>query len=645
MTRQVKRQKAEGRTEGGLAIATACVLGFWLLPSDFPAFAQQPRDTGVAVTGTGVITGVVLSDDTTAPVRRALVTISGTGMPSSRTAITDDNGRFTIGQLPAGRFAIAVKKAAYLPGAYGAARPGRPGTALSLAAGQRAEITLKVARAAVLAGVIRDQQGDPVAGVQVAALKIPASGAIGNLFSSSDIATTDDRGAYRLFGLLPGEFVVAAVPRVTGAGAIGNRSTAEMDATLAALQRRSGRGGPAPPANTAPPVLPPPGQSFSYAPTYYPGSVTFSGATRLRLVPGDERTGIDFVVAPVVTASLEGAVTGAGDALAGVQLAIQPDGPRVPASFSSYPVLTQRPGETSQFRYTNLAPGRYKIMARLSPRDRTATPRPAGIAGAGFASGGGQPSASPDTLYAVAEVDVSGTDVNGVVLSLQPGATLSGKVVFNATSAKPPEDLSRIRLTVSPPGGTYMSSTGGTVVGNTFNAVTPAAIRADGTFTAAGIAPGSYQVRVTLPADVGQTWSLQSAMLRGQDLLDVPLDIVQGGELAEAVLTFSDRRSELTGTLQTSTGSPAPEYFVVVFSADRVFWTPQSRRLKTARPGTDGQFTVTDLPAGDYLIAALTDVDPDEWQNPSFLEQLVPGAIKVSIAPGGRVTQDIRVVK
>ena len=190
-----------------------------------------------------------------------------------------------------------------------------------------------------------------------------------------------------------------------------------------------------------------------------------------------------------------------------------------------------------------------------------------------------------------------------------------------------------------------MSSSGGTVVGNTFNSVTPAQLRADGTFTATGIAPGTYLLRATLPADVSQIWSLQSAVARGQDLLDFPLEIVPGGDLSDVVLTLSDRRSELAGMLQTSAGLPAPEYFVVVFSADRDYWTAQSRRLRSTRPGTDGRFAFADLPPGEYLIAALTDVEPDEWQSPAFLEQLVPGSIRVTIADGQRVTQDIRVVR
>jgi hypothetical protein len=140
-------------------------------------------------------------------------------------------------------------------------------------------------------------------------------------------------------------------------------------------------------------------------------------------------------------------------------------------------------------------------------------------------------------------------------------------------------------------------------------------------------------------------WILQSAVVNGQDVLDVPVEISPGTTISDAVLTFSDSHSELTGTLQTSAGTPAPDYFIVAFSQTRTYWTPQSRRLKSVRPGTDGRFTIRDLPAGDYFIAALTDVDPDEWQTPAFLDQLVPVAIKISIMSGGRVIQDIRVVR
>ena len=53
-----------------------------------------------------------------------------------RTAVTDDDGRFSFVALPAGRYMLYATKQGYVTTAYGAKRPNRPGTALVLADGQ-----------------------------------------------------------------------------------------------------------------------------------------------------------------------------------------------------------------------------------------------------------------------------------------------------------------------------------------------------------------------------------------------------------------------------------------------------------------------------------------------------------------------------
>jgi hypothetical protein len=51
-----------------------------------------------------------------------------------------------------------------------------------------------------------------------------------------------------------------------------------------------------------------------------------------------------------------------------------------------------------------------------------------------------------------------------------------------------------------------------------------------------------------------------------------------------------------------------------------------------------------DLPPGAYLIAALTDLDPNEWQTPAFLEQVLPAGVPVAIKEGEKRTQDLKIV-
>jgi hypothetical protein len=65
--------------------------------------------------------------------------------------------------------------------------------------------------------------------------------------------------------------------------------------------------------------------------------------------------------------------------------------------------------------------------------------------------------------------------------------------------------------------------------------------------------------------------------------------------------------------------------------------------VASTRPATDGTFAIRNLPPGEYHLAALTDLDPAEWQTPAFLSQLAPVALKFTLADGQHIRQDLRV--
>jgi hypothetical protein len=122
----------------------------------------------------------------------------------------------------------------------------------------------------------------------------------------------------------------------------------------------------------------------------------------------------------------------------------------------------------------------------------------------------------------------------------------------------------------------------------------------------------------------------------------LPNRIGQGSDVTGAELTFSNRHSEISGTLGAGPGVAASDFVVLVFPADKTYWRAGSRRVKSARPATDGEFTIADLPAGEYLIGALTDLEPGDADRPSFLEQLVPTSLKITLGDGEKKRQDIR---
>ena len=136
---------------------------------------------------------------------------------------------------------------------------------------------------------------------------------------------------------------------------------------------------------------------------------------------------------------------------------------------------------------------------------------------------------------------------------------------------------------------------------------------------------------------------MKSAIIAGQDTLDFPLEFTGDRDIADAVLTVTDKPSELTGTLTDSMGKPAVGYSIILVSSDNRFWIPGSRRIVLSRPGPDGRFTFRGLPSGSYHLAAVMDLDSGGQYDPEFLRTVVPASVLVTVTDGGKITQDLRV--
>jgi hypothetical protein len=129
-------------------------------------------------------------------------------------------------------------------------------------------------------------------------------------------------------------------------------------------------------------------------------------------------------------------------------------------------------------------------------------------------------------------------------------------------------------------------------------------------------------------------------MLGERDLLEGQMEI--GRTTESVVVTLSDRRAELSGTLQTASGDAVSDVFVIAYAADRKFWLPQARRVQAVRPDANGHYAMPSLPSGDYMVTAVTDVDQDQWQDPGFLDALETGSLKATIADGEKKVLDLQ---
>jgi hypothetical protein len=595
------------------------VVAMWLglCAATDTAAAPQTRDAAASMpapaqAGTARIAGRVTTAGTSPqPVRRAIITLTGAELPGGRTAISDADGRFLFERLPAGRFMLTGTKRAYLPGAYGATRPGRAGVPLQVSAGdQRVDADFTLAPGAAITGALRDPSGEPVAGIEVAAFRFPAPGA-GNMLVAARSATTDDRGVYRLFGLMPGEYVVSSVVRIfTPASDLSAFSSAQIDEMIADLERRAAPGAPGTTGRTG--FATKPAGTYAYAPVFYPGVPSPDGAAKVVVAIGEERTSVDFTIQLTRMATIEGELIDRGTP--STPLIINPIGVQLPPFTGSAPVFWSETTPTGRsFKYTNVLPGRYRITAQ---------------------------SQATGVAWARAEVEVAAADLTGLTLTMRPTLQMSGRMVFDGATVARPADLGTIGLRLASVHGSGTSTHGGyTRMGNAV--IPPARVEPDGQFQIGGILPDSYRFLATVPGTTG--WWLRSAIVNGVDVLDHPLDVSEASDLSNVVLTFSDRRTRLSGRITTTTGQPAPAYFIAVFPVDRALWRPQARRIQFARTATDGTWIIDGLPAGDYLLAALSDLTAEDLLDPAFLADLLPGAAKLAIAEGEKKTQDLQI--
>jgi protocatechuate 3,4-dioxygenase beta subunit len=325
-------------------------------------------------TGTAVLRGRVFGGESGGPLRRALVQLSGQEMREGKMTTTDEQGRWELRDLPAGRFTLTASKAGYVTLQYGQRRPFEQGRPVEVRDNQTLDnVNFNLPRGGVIAGRINDEFGDPIAEAMVMALRYRYFNGQRRLVPAGRFSATDDGGNFRIYGLAPGEYYLSATLR---SGMMMGEET----------NIRAG-----------------------YAPTYFPGTPSAQQAEKLNVGLGAEIDGVSFSLLPVRTAKVSGtAVDSQGRPMTGAFVTLieaTEGGDTFMMSFGG----ANRVGENGHFTIGNVSPGEYTVTAREMGPGR-----------------GGE-----ESEVAESRLVVSGEDITGVSLIGTKGAVIKGQVVFD----------------------------------------------------------------------------------------------------------------------------------------------------------------------------------------------------------------------
>jgi len=239
-------------------------------------------------------------------------------------------------------------------------------------------------------------------------------------------------------------------------------------------------------------------------------------------------------------------------------------------------------------------------------------------------------------VYGEMPVSVADHDIQGLAVTLHTGARVSGKIVFEGAATPPaPAAVQRMLPALS---GIDRAAFGGQ--GRT---------APDGQFTTSGYPPGRYFVLVSAPPTPG--WTLESTTLGGRNLDESPLEL-GASDVGGVVVTFTDHPSEIRGTVHAASSATTAtadlDATVVVFPSNYRDWIDHgmsTRRQHTATVGKSGAFTLSGLPPGDYLAAAVNSEAIDNQRDPKMYDALARIASHFALTAGEKKSIDLTVVQ
>jgi 5-hydroxyisourate hydrolase-like protein (transthyretin family) len=532
---------------------------------------------------TSSLEGIVVKRGTTDPLAGVEVELSRVeGKPEVTYTRTGNDGRFLFRDLSEGTYRLVAARGGttYYPAEFGQHHPLQRGVSFSIAASEaKKDVRIEMTQTGAIAGRVVDSDGEPLGHVTVLALSRQFRAGEPRLYIET-ATVTDEQGNYRLFGLFPGQYSIAAVyesPQrrtINLPVALPGQMTLNERATSVVVTHQTMQDGS---------VI-----EEAYGVVYYGGVLDASSAMWIEVGPGSTFAGADipYGAGKRKTNHIRGVVVNAdtGQPAGGAQLLATPQ-KQSPNAL----VLTATANAAGVFDLAGAFSEGYVISATGAgaPRDV-----------------GGRTIPGPP-LMGHTPVTVAGRDVEARVV-LNAGLTLTGRVVIEGKPVgvdDPALSQIRIRLRRDP---------------DLLSLPVPAQRSGNGQVTAKGeftlsIWPGDFRLDVE---GIPETTYLKS----------IPgLHIANAPEPVEVLLGTDG--VPIRGTVVDGS-HPVPNAIVVLVPAER----GRIERYRNTATDSAGAFRLKAIPPGDYKLFAWEWVPSESWLNAEFLRDFENQGITVRVA-------------
>jgi len=498
---------------------------------------------------TGVISGRVATTSGDLP-PNTIVFVSTLGVAAPpRSALVNSDGTFKIDGLNVGLYRVWTNAPGYITDTS-------PSTSDNRGIYRTGDsVDLKLRRGGVVTGTVLNSNNAPVVNVNVRAFRIKdenGKSSEGNTLARERL--TDDRGFYRMYGLAPGTYVVSA-----GGG------------SRYAMTMRGGA-------------------YDTDAPTYAPSS-TRDTASEVSLRGGEEVT-VDIQYRGEQGHAISGSVSGVP-----AQQGLISYGATVTLidvkSRSMFTETSAPMNNNYAFAFYGIPDGEYEIAAQQYTGARDIL--------------GSEPK----------RIKLQGADIAGISLTLTTMPAISGRVVLEKTPAADcvkrresaiAETLIAIRRQkAAKPNDPKSAAPAVDQTPLQFAEQSAEAVPDDkGEFAMRNLHAGIYRLNVQMPS---AAWYLRSIAL-GADVRALDPSLISEGitlknqSVSGLTVTLSEGAAGLRGRVTAGEGQRLPAPLMIYLVPAEKENANNLLRFFEARVTSDGRFTLSNLPPGDYLILA-----------------------------------------